>query len=253
MPRPGSTAEPLEHVHRLPDEDAVAAAVADRVLELLADAQAATGHASLVLTGGTISRKVHRRLATHVHRDAVNWSRVEVWWGDERYVPSDDAERNAGQAWEDLLQHLPVDPVRVHAMPASDDDHLDADAAAWAFSQELHSVVTSGGPWFDVLMLGVGPDGHCASLFPDHPEVASDADVLAVHDSPKPPPTRITMGMTTLQRASRMLFVAAGEGKAGAVARSVSGDDVSRTPAAGPRGLESTEWYVDEAAASALP
>ncbi len=239
-----------QSVHRFGDDEAVAAAVADRVLGLLAEAQAARGEASVVLTGGSVARTVHRALSAE--QDRVDWARVTFWWGDDRYLPSDDEERNAGQAWEDLLQHLPVDPVRVHAMPAADDDYLDADAAAWAYSEELHGVVTTADPWFDVLMLGIGPDGHCASLFPDHPEVASDADVLAVHDSPKPPPTRISLGMGPLRRAAHVVFVATGEAKADAVARSVSGDDVTRTPAAGPRGLLTTEWYVDEPAGSSI-
>lgn len=240
-------------VHRSPDPDSVASQVADRVLELVLEAQASRGEASVVLTGGSISRKVHVVLAGHATDERVDWGRVSFWWGDERFVPSDDGDRNAGQAWEDLLQHLPLDPRRVHAMPAADDDYEDADAAAWAHAQELRTTVSDGQPWFDVLMLGIGPDGHCASLFPGRGEVESEADVLAVHDSPKPPPTRISMGMSTLRRARQVLFVATGDEKAEAVARSVGGDDLSRTPAAGPRGQESTEYYVDDAAAAQLP
>jgi 6-phosphogluconolactonase len=247
MTEPGTA-----QVHRAPDPDAVARKVAQRVLDLVAEAQSARGEASVVLTGGTVSRTVHATLAGH-EDDRVDWSRVGFWWGDDRYVPSDDADRNAGQAWEDLLQHLPLDPERVHAMPAEDDEHEGADAAAWAYGQDLRTAVQDDDRWFDVLMLGIGPDGHCASLFPDHAEVASEADVVAVHDSPKPPPTRISLGMRTLRRAGHVLFVATGLEKADAVARSVHGDDLARTPAAGPRGLTSTEWYLDEAAASQLP
>ena len=239
-------------VRRHTDAETLAGAVAERVLDLVAEAQAARGEASVVLTGGTVSRKVHATLAGHAEDARVDWSRVSFWWGDDRYVPSDDTDRNAGQAWEDLLQQLPLDPERVHAMPAEDDDYEDADAAAWAYAQDLRAAVPDRGPWFDVLMLGIGPDGHCASLFPDHAEVVSDADVLAVHDSPKPPPTRISMGMPTLRRAGHVLFVATGDEKADAVARSVVGDDLTRTPAAGPRGLRSTEWHLDAAAASKL-
>jgi 6-phosphogluconolactonase len=147
-----------------------------------------------VLTGGSIARTVHTTLAGHAHQGLVDWRRVSFWWGDERYVAGDDDERNAVQAWEDLLRHLPLDAERVHAMPAEDDDYPDVDAAVWACAQDLHAQVPADGPWFDVLMLGVGPDGHCASLFPDRSEVESTADVLGVRDSPKPPPTRISMG-----------------------------------------------------------
>ena len=235
------------------DQDAAAARTADRVLELLRTAQSVRGDASLVLTGGSVARKVHAELAKHAGSDEIDWSRVTFWWGDERYVPSDDEDRNAGQAWEDLLQHLPLDPARVHAMPAEDDEHTDADAAAWAYAETLRGAVPRDEAWFDVLMLGIGPDGHCASLFPEHPEARSEAAVLAVHDAPKPPPTRISMGMTTLGRARHVVFVATGQEKADAVARSVSGKDPVGTPAAAPRGLSGTEWYVDEAAASSLP
>jgi 6-phosphogluconolactonase len=240
-------------VHVAPDQDTVAAQAAGRVLELIRGAQSSRGGASVVLTGGSVARKVHAELAQHASTAGVDWSRVTFWWGDERYVPSDGEDRNAGQAWEDLLQHLPLDPARVHAMPAEDDEHTDADSAAWSYAQLLRDAVSTAGAWFDVLMLGIGPDGHCASLFPEHPEVRSEADVLAVHNAPKPPPTRISLGMTALGKARHVLFVATGEEKADAVSRSVSGDDPVGTPAAGPRGLSSTEWYVDEPAASSLP
>jgi 6-phosphogluconolactonase len=233
----------------LVSSEEVADRVARDVLALLREAQAAGRDPHLVLTGGSITRTVHGAMATAEH--PPDWGRVDVWWGDERYVASDDDERNAGQAWTDLLSRVPVDPARVHAMPAADDEYVDVEAAAWAHGEELAAAV-AGEPWFDVLMLGIGPDGHCASLFPGRGEVASEAAVLAVRDSPKPPPVRITMGLGTLRRARHVVFVATGNEKADAVARSVEGGDVAETPAAGPRGLESTTWYVDEAAASRL-
>jgi 6-phosphogluconolactonase len=240
-------------VVRLPSAGGVAERVAGDVLTLLREAQASGRHPHVVLTGGSISRKVHAAMAAGA--EAPDWARVHFWWGDERYVAGDDEERNAGQAWEDLLTRIPVDPERVHAMPAADDDFLDVEAAAWAHGEELSGAMTPDGdgePWFDVLMLGIGPDGHCASLFPGRGEVDSEAVVLAVRDSPKPPPVRITMGMTTLLRARHVIFVATGEEKADAVARSVAGGALRETPAAGPRGLESTTWYVDDPAAAQL-
>jgi 6-phosphogluconolactonase len=208
----------------------------------------------VVLTGGSVARKTHAAVAATAAGSTVDWSRVELWWGDERFVPADDPDRNAGQTWEDLLQHVPVDPDRVHAMPASDDEYADADAAAWAYARDLREAVgpDPGGTWFDLLMLGIGPDGHCASLFPDRSEVESDADVLGVHDSPKPPPTRITLGLGTLRRAQLVWFVATGAEKADAVSRSVRGEDVVSTPSAGPRGRSATTWYVDDEAAGRL-
>lgn len=243
-----------EHpVVTLSSADEVAERVAGDVLTLLREAQAAGRDPRLVLTGGSISRTVHAAMAAG--EPAPDWGRVDFWWGDERYVPADDEERNAGQALADLLTKLPIDPAQVHAMPAADDGYPDVEAAAQAHAEELSAAVAGvpeGEPWFEVLMLGIGPDGHCASLFPGRDEVGSDGVVLPVRSSPKPPPQRITMGMQVLRRARHVVFVAASAEKADAVARSVAGGDVHETPAAGPRGLESTTWYVDDAAAAAL-
>lgn len=238
------------HVSRTPDD--VADNVAGVLLARLAEAQADGRVASLVLTGGSLARQVHRAVAGHADSGTVDWARVDVWWGDERYVASDHPDRNAGQAWEDMLQHLPVDPARVHAMPASDDGFESLEAAAWAHGETLRAWVSGREPWFDVLMLGIGPDGHCASLFPGHPGVDSAAEVVPVRDSPKPPPERISLGLDTLVRAEQVLFAATGDDKATAVARSVAGGDVHQAPAAGPRGRSRTDWYVDEAAATQI-
>lgn len=240
-------------VQRFPGTDELVGAVASVLLRRLVDAQRARGEASLVLTGGTVAREVHRAVARHPDRDAVDWSRVDLWWGDERFVASVDPDRNSGQVAEDLLGHLPLDPSRVHVMPASDDGYGSAEAAATAYEALLAAQGRPAGPWFDVLMLGVGPDGHCASLFPGRPEVRSESLVLAVRDAPKPPPVRLTLGLRALARARHVMFVAAGAEKADAVSRAVAGDDVDATPAAGPHGLETTRWYVDDAAAAQLP
>lgn len=240
-------------VVRLPDPDSVAERVAGDLVEQLRALQRSGRVPSVVLTGGTISRKVHAAVA-RLGGD-VDWSAVELWWGDERFVPADDPERNAGQATEDLLSAVPLSSERVHIVPANDGPYRDVAAAAAAYAGELRAAVAQrpdGEPWFDVLMLGIGPDGHCASLFPGRPEVDDPAAVLPVTDSPKPPPERVSMGMGTLGRAAQVWFVATGAEKAPALARSVAGGSVSATPAAGPRGQLSTAWYVDGAAAARL-
>ena len=235
------------HISRTPGD--VAIGVAGVLLERLAESQIGDRVASVVLTGGSLAREVHRAVAVHADSRTVDWARVDFWWGDERYVDSDHPDRNAGQAWEDMLQHLPVDPARVHAMPAADDGFESLEAAAWSHGQTLRDWVAGREPWFDVLMLGIGPDGHCASLFPGHPAVDAAAEVVPVRDSPKPPPERISFGRSTLGRARQVLFAATGADKALAVRRSVAGGDVHEAPAAAPRGTERTDWYVDEAAA----
>jgi 6-phosphogluconolactonase len=224
------------------DAELLAAATAARLAVTLADVQAARGTASVVLTGGGIAAKLYSALRDAPYRDAVDWGRVDFWWGDERFLPSGDPERNETQARAALLDALPVPPERIHPMPASDGlDGDDPDAAAERYAASL------GGP-FDIVLLGVGEDGHVASLFPGHPEVdITDLTVSAVRDSPKPPPTRITLTLPVLTSAREVWLVAAGAGKAEAVATALSDGPV---PAAHVRGAERTLWLLDPTAAS---
>ena len=239
-----------------PTADEVAETVALHLLDHLAEIEATGEDPHVVLTGGSLTRRLHTRLADlAVEREDLDWSRVSLWWGDERYVATGDDDRNAGQALQDGLRRLALNRDRVHAMPASDDGHADAGAAAASYAEDLllsRRDLPEGHAWFHVLMLGIGPDGHCASLFPGRAELHDESVALAVTDSPKPPPTRISLGMSTLRRADEVWFLAAGEEKADAVARSVAGGDVEETPSAGPRGLTRTSWFLDEAAAAGL-
>jgi 6-phosphogluconolactonase len=232
-------------VRRHPDRASLAAAMADDVAALLAELTPSSGGARVVLTGGTVARDLHRALATRA--DRVDWSRVTVLWGDERFVPLGDDDRNDGQGTEDLLAHVPVGTV--HRMP-SPDDGLDLEAGAATYARVVEDLLAErDAPALDLVMLGIGPDGHVASLFPghDHP----DALVVAEPDSPKPPPARISLSMPLICRASRVWFVASGEEKADAVRGSVL-DDPPALPAGLARGLDETRWYLDEAAASRL-
>lgn len=227
----------------------VAARLVRRLVELQQDARVP----SVVLTGGSIAEQVHRAVLDAPGRDDVDWSRVEFWFGDERFVPAGDPDRNALQAREAFLSALPVDPGQVHEMPASGGRYgEDVDAAARAYADGLERVLGSS-PRFDVLMLGIGPDGHCASLFPHHEGLDATGLVVAVRDSPKPPPTRISLTMPVLRQADEVWFVASGEGKADAVREALTGADVHEVPAAGPRGTRRTVWLLDAEAASELP
>lgn len=231
----------------------LARSVASRLVGRLVALQGDGVVPSVVLTGGTIAERLHRAVLDVPERTEVDWSLVDFWFGDERYVASDDVDRNALQARRAFLDVLPVDPDRVHEMPASDGAFgQDVEAAAAAYGEELRGVL-GGSPRFDVLMLGIGPDGHCASLFPRHAGVDATGLVVAVSDSPKPPPTRISMTMPLLGRADEVWFVASGSGKAEAVARALSGADVHDVPASGPKGRRRTLWLLDAEAASQLP
>lgn len=238
--------------HRTADH--VADAVAIRLITRLVDIQNTGRVPSVVLTGGSIAVKIHSAIARSPARGAVDWELVEVWFGDERFVPSSSPDRNAGQAAEALLDRLPFDPARIHPMPASDGEYGDdVDAAAAGYAEALLRAGEEGAPpAFDVLMLGIGPDGHCASLFPGRREMYDERPVVAVRDSPKPPPTRISLTFGPLGRAHDVWWVAAGEGKARAVHDAVAGADPQQVPAAGPTGRSHTLWFLDDEAAALL-
>lgn len=239
------------------DATVLAEAVAARLAVRLLDAQVERGYAGVVLTGGRIADAVHRALAASPARDAIDWSRVDVWWGDERFVPAGDPERNETQARAALLDAVPLDPARVHPMAASDGpDGADAKVAAARYAAELARSAKPGSeelPHFDVLMLGVGEDGHIASIFPEHPSGYATGTVAAVHNSPKPPPTRITLTRSAINTAEEVWLVASGAGKADAVGLALAGAGPVQVPAAGAHGVAGTLWLLDEAAAVRLP
>ncbi|MET9481222.1 6-phosphogluconolactonase [Streptomyces sp. NPDC006638] len=244
-------------VHR--DKELMAQATAARLITRIVDAQASRGSASVVLTGGRNGNGLLAALSAAPARDAVDWSRLDLWWGDERFLPEGDPERNITQAREALLDSVPLDPARVHAMPASDGPYgNDVEAAAAAYATELaaasrpedHAQV----PSFDVLMLGVGPDTHVASLFPELPGVReTERTVVAVHGAPKPPPLRVSLTLPAIRAAHEVWLLAAGGDKAEAAEIALSGAGEIQAPAAGAYGRSRTLWLLDADAASKLP
>ncbi|WP_326649173.1 MULTISPECIES: 6-phosphogluconolactonase [unclassified Streptomyces] len=244
-------------VHR--DKELMAQAAAARLITKIVDAQSARGSASVVLTGGRNGNALLGALGTSPARDAIDWPRLDLWWGDERFLPEGDPERNVTQAREALLDKVPLDRARVHAMPASDGEYgNDADAAAAAYAAELAAAAGPEDhgpvPTFDVLMLGVGPDTHVASLFPELPAVRErERTVVGVHGAPKPPPTRISLTLPAIRAAREVWLLAAGEDKAKAVKITLSGAGEVQAPAAGAYGRGRTLWLLDAAAAAQLP
>lgn len=237
---------PLIEVH--PDAAVLATAVAGELLNRIADAQAAGHVPHIGLTGGTVADAIHREVARMAPASGVDWGAVHFWFGDERFVAADSPDRNAGQARAAFLDS--VGATRVHEVPAAD-QVADAEAAATAYSATVRE---EGAGVFDVLMLGVGPDGHIASLFPGHPALdVTDAIATAVHDSPKPPSDRVTLTFEALDRSHAVWFVATGEAKADAVARALADEGtVAETPARGVQGTAETTWFLDHDAASRL-
>jgi len=261
------------------DGPLLAQAVAARLVTGLTDAFAARGGASVVLTGGGIGTKVLAELAAAPARDAIDWPHLDIWWGDERFVPAGDPDRNETGARAALLDHVGVDPARVRAMPGPDGpDGDDPEAAAARYASWLADAARAdaaradaaragaaladtgrpGGhgpvPSFDVLMLGIGPEGHVASLFPGRPALGDSRPVVAVRDSPKPPPTRLSLTLPSLQAAREVWILASGEEKADAVALALTGDGPEGpVPAAGARGRQRTLFLLDSAAAAKVP
>ncbi|MGW4464220.1 6-phosphogluconolactonase [Micromonospora sp. NPDC004704] len=236
------------------DAAVLAQVVAARLVVKLIDAQADRGEAGVVLTGGRIAAAVLLAVRDLPARDAIDWSRVDVWWGDERFLPSGHPERNETQARAALLDVLPLDPNRVHAMPPSDGpDGPDPEAAAARYAATLEAAARPGTaslPHFDVLMLGVGEDGHVASVFPEHPVGYETRPVSAVRGSPKPPPIRITLTLPAINTAEEVWLVAGGADKARAVGMALAGAGALQLPAAGVHGVERTRWLLDRAAAT---
>jgi len=238
------TLAPMVVVHR--DKRLLADAAAARLVTAILDAQSSSGQATIVLTGGSMGSELLVSLGQSPARDAIDWRFLNIWWGDERFLPAGDPDRNETQARRALLDTVPLDPARVHAMPASDGPWgLDVASAA-PHGQDV--------PEFDVLMLGVGPDAHVASLFPEHPALHErDASTIGVRGAPKPPPVRVSMTFPSLCAARDVWFLVSGEDKAGAVGLALSGAGPMQAPAAGVTGLRSTTWLLDRDAATFVP
>jgi 6-phosphogluconolactonase len=240
-------------VHTYPDTAALVAAAGERLAEEIASVVDFRGRAMIVLTGGGTGIGMLAKLA---ETNRIDWSKVHLFWGDDRYVPEDDDERNYKQAREALLNRIDIPAANVHAMPASDGEFGDdLDAAAVAYERVLAANASPGepAPDFDVHLLGMGGEGHINSLFPHTPAVReTNRMVVGVSDSPKPPPRRITLTLPAIQRSREVWLVVSGEAKADAVAAAVGGAAPVDVPAAGAVGRDATVWLLDEAAASKL-
>jgi len=238
-----------------PDSETLVEAGSRRLVDAIQAAVAARGRALIVLTGSGNGIELLRYLSKPPQQ--IDWSAVHLFWGDERYVPEDDDERNEKQARAALLDHIDIPPSQVHPMPASDGEFgTDLAAAALAYEQLLAANAEPGepAPDFDVHLLGVGPEGHINSVFPNTPAVRETTRmVVEVEDSPKPPPQRITFTMPAVQRSREVLLLVSGAAKADAVAAAIGGADPVAVPAAGAIGRENTIWLLDEEAAAKLP
>jgi 6-phosphogluconolactonase len=244
-------------IEKYADKDALVAAAGDRLVECITAAISARDSASVVLTGGGTGIGMLERVRERAGE--IDWSKVHIYWGDERFVAEDDDERNEKQAREALLDHVDIPAQNVHAMAAAGGE-FDGDLDAAALSYENVLAADGNGaengdptPVFDVHLLGMGPEGHINSLFPHTPAVLEASRlVVGVEDSPKPPPRRITLTLPAIKRSREVWLIVSGEGKAEAVAAAVGGAAAVDWPAAGAAGRDATVWLLDEDAASQL-
>ena len=260
------SADPRVSIH--PDSSVLMAAIAARLITKLVDIQDKHGEATVVLTGGSMGIGSLKAVAESPAAPAVDWSKVNFWWGDERFVAADDPERNTRQAHEALLSRIDADPARIH-VPGSSGDFDTPEEAAADYARQLSEAAAaehaadmsddrpehpSALPRFDIVLLGVGPDAHVASLFPEQAGIREkELTVVGVRNSPKPPPMRVSLTLPAINTASEIWMVVAGEDKAGAVGLALAGANPVQVPAAGPRGRNETLWLIDENAASRVP
>lgn len=238
-----------------PDPAALAESVAARFVNRI-DKRVAEGKiAHVALTGGSMGGAVLAAASRDPRTARIDWSRVHFWWGDERFVPRGHVDRNDRQSHEAMLDALDIPAENIHSVAGSDEG-VDLDAAADAYAKDLARYGTAEQPWpsFDVCFLGVGPDGHIASLFPDRAEIQIvDRAAVAVRDSPKPPPERVSLTRPVINSSKRVWMVLAGSDKAAALGLALAGASYAGVPVAGAKGRKRTVFFVDHAAAAQVP
>ena len=229
-------------VNRFKDADSLARGAAEEFVTKLASLISEKPSVNIMLTGGTIGIATLAAIADREDAHLLDWSSVHIWWGDERFVAADSTDRNAVQARKAMLSKLPVVEANIHEFPAADQG-LSLDEAANLFAAELSALK----PHFDLAFVGMGPDGHICSLFADKPATEPGLLVFAEHDSPKPPPQRLTFTYEAMNAVDELWFVVAGADKSPAVAVAF-GDEPTRLPVGRVQGSKKTIWFVDQTA-----
>ncbi|WP_269928118.1 6-phosphogluconolactonase [Kocuria massiliensis] len=243
----------IPRIHEYSTKDLVAESAAARLLLLLADEAPGRNAVHVSITGGSLGTRIWSEVAASTLVNTVPWDKVHIWWSDERFLEAGDAERNAQQTFDAFFGAGPIPRGNIHVMgSATDYDHQDE--AASAYADELRTFAQPGesSPRFMVSLLGMGPDGHLASLFPGREEILSSVDgVMGISDSPKPPPERVTMTLPMINRSERIWFLVSGSDKREAFRRLTSRLDgamtpetLRDTPAVGARGEFETLYLV---------
>ena len=223
---------------------------AQAVAGVIVDAVAAAGRCSLLLSGGTTPRALYGVLASRFG-DRIPWGDVHVFWGDERYVPSDDPQSNYRMAKETLLDHVPCPAANVHPMPTH---FADPEAAARDYEATLRREFAGEWPRFDLVLLGLGPDGHTASLFPGSPALDEQVRWVRAVTVPAIPTLRLTITLPVFARSANTYFLVVWSAKADALSRVLARSvDPKMCPAAAikPTG-GALVWWIDSTAAREL-
>ena len=245
----------MPNIQCFDDAEQVSRAAADEFVRLGREAIAALGRFTVVLAGGSTPRRMYELLAGPPWRDQLDWGPVEFFLGDERAVPPDHADSNYRMAHEAMLKKLPIPAGRIHRLQA---ERADRDAATADYQAEIARVFgippTADPPAFDLVLLGMGPDGHTASLFPHTAALEERTRWVVANHVPKLGADRLTMTTAVLNRAACVLFLVAGADKATTLAEVLEGPaDPARLPAQLTRPHPGTlEWLVDRAAAVQL-
>lgn len=235
------------------DTNSLAARAAALFADLAQHAIAERGRFSVALSGGSTPKKMYQLLAAPPLCDTITWPDVHVFWGDERYVAPDDDDSTYKMTGEALLAHVPLPAANIYLVPTIGGT---PESTAASYEQTIRAFFGDHDPAFDLILLGMGPDGHTASLFPGLPAAAepTEALVLPVDDAPKPPPTRITFTFPLINQARQVVFLIAGADKAATLQQVLHGPvDPAALPAQGVRPTNgSLIWLIDEAAAAEL-
>lgn len=232
----------------------LARAAADRFVQTVAESQRQHGVARIALSGGSTPRALFTLLASDEYANKLDWKTVDIFWGDERTVPPDHSDSNYRMANETLLRKLLVPEARIHRMRGE----LDPVAAAADYSLVLQQIFElaepNAVPRFDLILLGLGPDGHTASLFPHTSALAVRNQLVVANPVPQQQTTRLTLTVPVLQAASNVHFLVAGSDKASAVYRAIEGAwDPAETPSQYLREANGqVTWLLDSAAAADL-
>lgn len=237
------------------DKQALAGAVAARFITKVVDLLDQQAEVNIVLTGGTVGTAVLTAIGDSSACTSIDWSRVSLWWGDERWLPAGDPDRNETQARAALIGRVTVRPENVHAF-ASSGGSVTLDEAVTGYSEQLAAAADEGAvfPKFDITFLGVGPDGHVASLFPDSSAIqATEGTVVAVRHAPKPPSERLSLTLPVINSSDRIWLALAGSDKASPLGLALAGASTFEVPAAGVSGRLRTVFFVDEEAAAEVP